>query len=168
MKKFTFSLFLLASLSFSSLFVWAQEEASRPALPANLLRGGAIPAGDVSFEVSVTPGSWSQAKVGNLFTTGYHPADFSLPTLKENPVPIRYPRWAVQEGWEGTFVIAIEVLKSGEAGRWKVMQSTGYSLLDEAAIKAIHQWHFHPATEKGQAVVICIQIPVHFELRDSI
>ena len=167
MKKITFSLFLLAFLSVSTVLAFAREEASAPPLAANLLRSR-LPAGDVSFEVSVTPEKWTQAKAGEIFTTGYHPSDFTLPTLKGNPVPIRYPRWAVQEGWEGTFVIAIEVLKSGEVGRWSVIRSTGYSLLDETATKTIRQWHFHPGTEMGQSVVMCIQIPVHFELRDSI
>ena len=167
MKKIICSSIFLALLIVSPAWVSAREGAQAPALAPNLLKAK-IPAGDVSFEVSVTPESWSQAKPGKLFTTGFHPADFTLPILRENPVPIRYPRWAVQEGWEGTFVIAVEILKSGKVGRWSVTQSTGYSLLDEAAANAIRQWHFQPGTEKGQAVVTCIQIPVHFELRDSV
>ena len=166
MKKVTFTLFLLTFVSVSTGWSSAQEKPAAPSLAPNFIRGQ-VPAGDVSFEVSVSPGKWTQAKVGPLFTTGYHPNDFSLPALKENPVPIRYPRWAVQEGWEGTLVIAVEVLRSGEVGRWSVVQSTGYSLLDETATKIIRQWHFHPGIENGRAVVMCIQVPVRFELRDT-
>ena len=166
MKKIAFTLFLLTFVSVSAGWSAVQEKPATAPLATHLIQGK-VPAGDVSFEVSVSPGKWTQAKVGQLFTTGYQPSDFSLPALKENPVPIRYPRWAVQEGWQGTFVIAIEVLQSGEVGRWKVMQSTGYSLLDETAAKTIRQWHFHPGIENGQAVVMCIQVPVRFELRDT-
>ena len=166
MKKIAFTLFLLTIVSVFAGWSSAQEKPAATPLASNFIHGK-VPAGDVSFEVSVSPGKWTQAKVGQLFTTGYHPNGFSLPTLKENPIPIRYPRWAVQEGWEGTFVIAVEVLKSGEVGRWSILQSTGYSLLDETATKTIRQWHFHPGIENGQAVVMCIQVPVRFELRDT-
>ena len=165
MKKIVFTLFLLAFVSVSAGWSAVQERPAAAPLAPHLIQGQ-VPAGDVSFEVSVSPGKWTQANVGRLFTTGYHPSNFSLPVLKENPIPIRYPRWAVQEGWQGTLVIAIEVLKSGEVGRWKVMQSTGYSLLDQAATGAIRKWHFHPAMENGKSIVSCIQIPIDFQLRD--
>ena len=166
MKKISPLTFLSALLFLSPVLSFAREEAPTTPLPAPQIQGE-VPGADVPFQVSVSPGKWSQAKVGKIFTAGYHPSDFVLPTLKGEPAPIRYPRWAVQEGWEGTFIIAIEVLKSGEVGRWNVMQSTGYSLLDETAGNAIRQWHFHPGTELGKSVVMCIQIPVHFVLRDS-
>ena len=152
-------LFFLASIP-----AFAREEASAPALGPGFLQESA-PAGDIPFEVSVMPGKWSQAKAGKVFTSGYHPSDFTLPVLGGDPVPIHYPRWAVREGWQGTFVIAVEVLKSGKVGRWRVMRSTGYKLLDETAANAIRHWYFYPGTERGQPVVMCIQIPVRFELQ---
>lgn len=145
---------------------YAKEEISAPPLTVSSLQGQAEEPG-FPFEFSVSPGKWSQATRGEIFTTGYHPQGFTLPTLKEEPAPIPYPRWAVHEGWEGTFVIAVEVLTTGEVGRWKIMESTGYSLLDEAATNAIRQWRFQPGTEKGKAVATCIQIPVHFELQEE-
>lgn len=141
----------------------AEEAAPQPFVPVTLApetQGVSFP-----FEFSVTPRKWSQARTGKLFSTGVYSADFVLPSLKEAPTPIRYPRWAVREGWEGSFVIAIEVRPTGEVGRWKVTQSTGYRLLDETATHAVRHWKFHPATEKGRAVVSCIQIPIHFELQ---
>ena len=167
MKKITLPSLFAILFCLASIPAFAREEASAPALGPKFLQESTS-AGDIPFEVSVMPGKWSQAKAGKVFTSGYHPSDFTLPVLGGDPVPIHYPRWAVREGWEGTLVIAVEVLKSGEVGRWKVMRSTGYSLLDETAVNAIHQWHFHPGTEKGQPVVMCIQIPIHFELRDSV
>lgn len=163
MKKISF--FLLLALLSPAVWVWAKEEA--PSSPLVLkpfqakVEGPGLP-----FEFSLADGKLSQARTGKIFTTGYYAADFTLPSLKEEPVPIRYPRWAVQEGWEGTFVIAVEIGTSGEVGRWKVMESTGYPLLDEAATGAIRKWLFHPATEKGKTILSCIQIPIHFQLED--
>jgi len=163
MKNSSVSLLVLSLLLLSST-AWAKEESvPKPPVLASLLenRMASLP-----FEFSLNRGAWSNAKPGTLFTTGYHPGDFTLPSLREAPEPFRYPRWAVQEGWEGTFVIAVEVLPNGQVGRWKVMQSTGYSLLDETATGAVRKWHFHPATEMGRAVVSCIEIPIHFTLQD--
>lgn len=153
-----FSLFLLNPAA------WAKEETAPPPLvltPPVESRAAGLP-----FEFSLNRGVWSNAKPGTPFSTGYHAGNFTLPSLRQTPEPLRYPRWAVREGWEGTFVIAVEVLPNGRVGRLSVMQSTGYSLLDETAVEAVRRWHFHPATEKGRAVVSCIEIPIHFTLQD--
>lgn len=160
MKKISF---LISLLILSTLPVFAAEEAQPLGLKSveSKIEGPGLP-----FEFSFSPGKLSEARTGKIFSTGYHASDFALPSLKEEPTPIRYPRWAVREGWEGTFVIAVEILVSGQVGRWNVTQSTGYTLLDEAATQAIRQWQFHPATEKGRAIISCIQIPIHFQLQD--
>lgn len=158
------SVFLgFAVLTLVSFRLFAAEESQPLVLNAveNKIEGPGIP-----FEFTFAPGRLSEARTGKIFTTGTHAADFTLPSLKDEPVPIRYPRWAVREGWEGTFMIAVEILTTGQVGRWRVMESTGYPLLDEAATEAIQQWQFHPATEKGGAIISCIQIPIHFDLQD--
>lgn len=165
MKKLLPSVLFLCLLLPFSFPLFAREEASPPLLAVSPIQGESVVAG-FPYEFSVAPGKWSQARAGKFFTReGYRP-DFVFPALKEKPVPIRYPRWAVREGWEGTLVIAVEILKTGEVGRWKVMESTGYSLLDEAALTAIRKWRFHPAREQGVPIVSCIQVPVHFEITE--
>lgn len=162
MKKFSMVLGFICFL-FIPLSAFAREEV-QPLIPnpvENRVEGPGL-----DFEFAFAPGKLSEAQTGKIFSTGTHSSDFALPSLKEKPVPIRYPRWAVREGWEGTFVIAVEVLTNGEVGRWYVIQSTGYRLLDEAATEAVRQWHFHPATEKSRAILACIQIPIHFQLQD--
>ena len=166
MKKMVCSLFLFYFLCLPAVSLFAKEDS-----PAALLRISPLKQAsqreEFPFEFSVSPGKWEKAQRGKLFTTGYHPSDFTLPSLKEEPAPIRYPRWAVREGWEGTFVMAVEILTTGEVGRWGVIESTGYPLLDEAAVGAVRQWRFHPGTEHNNAVAMCIQIPIHFELTSS-
>lgn len=166
MKKISLFLGLLTLSLLSAPPLGAKEEAApAPSVSLESLKGGRV---DVSrtFEFSIARGEWIQAQAGEIFTSGTHASDFILPSLKEAPVPIRYPRWAVREGWEGNFVIAVEILKTGEVGRWKVIESTGYSLLDRAATEAVRQWQFHPAHERGRAIVSCIQIPILFKLQD--
>ena len=165
-KKITFLISLVICLPVWTAF--AKEESLQPLAPiVGMTRRIAPTSATVApYQFSVSPGKWTQAKAGQVFSDGFHPASFALPSLKESPAPIRYPRWAVREGWEGRFVIAIEVLVSGEVGRWKIMESTGYPLLDEVAVKAVKAWKFHPASENGKLVVACIQIPIHFELKD--
>ncbi|MBI4115541.1 MAG: energy transducer TonB [Candidatus Omnitrophica bacterium] len=163
-KTILFTLFFTAVfLPFTPLR--AEESSSSPALSLSAVQGE--PASiSLPFEFFLGKDEWAQGKASKVFTTGFQAPGFVLPSLKEDPAPIRYPRWAVQEGWEGTFIIAVEILTTGEVDRFKVMQSTGYSLLDEAATDAVRKWHFHPAQENGKSIVTCIQIPIHFRLED--
>ena len=116
------------------------------------------------FVFKITDDGGQLAKVGSVFTEGGHYEKMSLPYLLSNPAPIPYPRWAVRQGWEGRFDIAMEILKDGSVGRTKVMRSTGYNLLDQAAVKSVKLWKFHPAMENGQPAVTCIQMPVLFQI----
>lgn len=165
MKRALSFILIFSILSFSGPLPQAGEDASPQPLAVRSFTGKNV-SGNFPLAFSVTPGEWRLARAGAPFASGSHSADFVLPFLSEMPAPIRYPRWAVREGWEGNFVIAVEVLPSGEAGRWKIMQSTGYPLLDEVAAKTVRKWRFHPATEKGKFIVSCIQIPIQFELKE--
>ena len=165
MRKMSLSLLWIGLTFFSTAPLLAKEEASSPPVSLSPLRGEESLTSR-PFEFSLTRGEWVEAQPGEIFTSGTQASDFTLPSLAEAPVPIRYPRWAVQEGWEGTFLIAIEVLTTGEVGRWQVMESTGHPLLDRAATEAVQGWRFHPAREQGKAIVSCIQIPIQFRLQD--
>lgn len=163
MKKISLFLLGISLLFFSFTPLWAKEEASSPPVSLKAWKGERL-AVSRTFEFSLTRGEWAEAQAGEIFTSGNHASDFVLPSLRETPVPIRYPRWAVREGWEGKFVIAVEVLTTGEVGRWKVIESTGHPLLDRAAARALRQWKFNPSKEYGKAIVSCIQIPILFKL----
>lgn len=106
-------------------------------------------------------------KPGTVFSEGGRREGMELPYLISNPAPIQYPRWALRQGWQGDFSIAIEITKDGNVGRYKVMKSTGHSVLDEAATKAVQSWKFHPAMKNGGAIVTCIQIPVRFQINEE-
>ena len=106
----------------------------------------------------------SRAQAGPLFSEVQEPGVL-LPYLLTSK-PILYPKRAVKRGWEGTVVVAVEVLKDGTVGRHLITKSTGYVLLDQAVIKAVKDWKFHPAVKNDKPIVSCIQIPILFKLQD--
>lgn len=108
---------------------------------------------------------WVSSSPGIIFTSGDQQVDFTLPYLKKRPTPIRYPRWALSRDWQGDLLLAIEIRPDGTVGRWKIMESTGFRLLDDAAVNAVRKWRFEPAKQKGRPIVSCIQIPVHFVMK---
>jgi TonB family protein len=57
-----------------------------------------------------------------------------------------YPSWALRQGLSGTVVLQFWVTPSGQVRTEKVivLQTTGYSNLDEVAISALKSWKFEP------------------------
>lgn len=156
MKKFLFSFFALFSFFLVSQ-LFAQEAAFVPASAVSRTdSAGFIVTGDDQLK----------ARPGKLFTQGGNYEAIELPYLVSTPEPIKYPRWALRQGWEGDFIIAVEILKDGRVGRYHVMESTGHKILDKAATEAVLSWKFQPATKNGEAIVECVQIPVTFKIKD--
>ena len=79
-----------------------------------------------------------------------------------------YPRSAREAGWEGTVMLRVEVLPNGSAGRVTLRKSSGHSVLDEAALTAVQQWRFVPAVDGHFPVRSLVDLPIRFDLRDSI
>ncbi len=81
-----------------------------------------------------------------------------------NPRP-DYPRAAREAGWEGTVVLQVLVLPDGTAGNVTLHKTSGYSILDEAALNAVKDWRFIPAMDGNFAVKSMVRMPVRFDLR---
>jgi protein TonB len=92
--------------------------------------------------------------------------DAAIPHYAENAPP-GYPSRARRDGMEGTVILSVEVLPDGTAGNLKVKQSSGHSLLDDAAVEAVKAWRFQPATRQSRPVTSRVEIPVRFFLRKS-
>ncbi len=84
------------------------------------------------------------------------PPDFSM-----NPPP-QYPPEAVRRGWEGTVLLRLQIASDGRVTRVEVAESSGYTVLDEAALRAVRLWKGIPATRGGQAVAVERLLPVRF------
>jgi protein TonB len=80
-----------------------------------------------------------------------------------NPSP-DYPPRARRLGLEGEVLIRTRVLPNGEPDELVLAQSSGYALLDQAAMKAVRTWRFRPARNSDERIASWVEIPVHFRL----
>jgi protein TonB len=81
----------------------------------------------------------------------------------DNPPP-PYPRLSRQLGEEGTALLKVQVGPDGRALQVKLMSSTGYARLDEAAEATVAQWRFVAATRNGQAISSWVLVPIKFRI----
>lgn len=80
-----------------------------------------------------------------------------------NPPPA-YPLAARRRNIEGKVLVRAEVQADGSCSRTELKKSSGFELLDEAALKAVANWRFVPAKRGSQAVVAWVEIPITFKL----
>lgn len=85
-----------------------------------------------------------------------------LPAYQPEPV---YPAFARRLGYEGRVVIQIQVMASGAVGVVNVERSSGYAMLDEAAMATVKRWRFRPAQRGGQPVDATLLVPITFKLQ---
>jgi protein TonB len=81
-----------------------------------------------------------------------------------NNAPPRYPEQARRNGWEGTVLLELNVAENGAVVDVRVVESSGYAVLDAAAVTAIRQWKGQPARRNGQPVTTHERLPVRFRL----
>ena len=77
------------------------------------------------------------------------------------PPPI-YPRLAERRGWTGTVVLLIDVTVDGTVSGVRIESSSGYDILDQAAVTAVRGWRFRPGTLGGQAAALVVRKPIRF------
>lgn len=80
-----------------------------------------------------------------------------------NPKP-RYPEAARAEGREGTTLLKVTVLPTGQVGEAMTERSSGHADLDRAALEAVMKWTFVPARRGENPVTASVRIPVTFTL----
>jgi protein TonB len=78
--------------------------------------------------------------------------------------PHTYPPLAKQRGWEGTVRLEVLVGRQGQVKEVKLRQSSGYPILDRAAMKQVRRWRFRPASVDDQPIETSALIPIVFEL----
>ncbi|HEX6843462.1 MAG TPA: energy transducer TonB [Stellaceae bacterium] len=77
-----------------------------------------------------------------------------------------YPMAAKQRGQQGRVVLRVDVSAAGKALSVTVLSTSGYSLLDKAALAAVEHWQFRPATQAGIAVAGAADVPIQFRLEE--
>jgi len=91
-------------------------------------------------------------------------AEYKLEELGNHPPT--YPRIARQLGLEGRVVLLVLVTSAGRAKNVSVLKTSGAEILDDAAISAVAQWTFAPATIREIGVESTILVPIRFRLEN--
>ena len=87
------------------------------------------------------------------------------PRYRVPPRPPKYPGRAVELGQQGEALVRVRLDPDGTAAEILLWRSSGFGLLDRAALAAVHGWHFLPAQRNGHPVAAWVEIPVRFHLR---
>jgi protein TonB len=90
------------------------------------------------------------------------PPKFGVAYLN-NPAP-SYPPLSRRLGEEGRVLLRVLVSSKGDADTVDLEDSSGFSKLDEAAIKAVKKWRFVPAKRSNQPISAYVLVPVKFSL----
>jgi protein TonB len=118
----------------------------------------------VSAPPSVAVGDNSSPAPGNDFTTvAGNPTAQAKPDYRKNPEP-EYPLAARRRGQQGTVLLSVTVNARGQATEIALKQSSGYELLDQAALQAVKAWEFEQARIGSLAMESKIEAPVRFKL----
>jgi len=88
----------------------------------------------------------------------------AVPLYRINPPP-RYPRTARRRGAQGTVVLSVYVDEQGRAANLWIFESSGYRVLDNAALEAVKKWSFEPGRKGDTRVAMWVNVPVRFELQ---
>jgi len=117
-------------------------------------------------EVSATEDTLIKDSVSSLANQGDdtdRPPSYDLGSDR-NPKP-KYPYIAKKRGWQGDVLIGVDVKKDGWPQRVRVIESSGFGLLDNAAVATIRDtWQFQPAQHLRRAVIGYTEVPISFRL----
>lgn len=107
-------------------------------------------------ESAATDTAWLPSDDGRAASTVIREANYRYQR------PPAYPRRALELGQQGTVTLHAQVAPDGLPRALKVVQSSGYKLLDHAALTAVKKWEFEPVQVDGRAVDGWVRIPVRF------
>jgi periplasmic protein TonB len=75
-----------------------------------------------------------------------------------------YPPASRRMGEQGVVKLMLSIAPNGRVTRAQVLQSSGYSRLDQAAIDAVQLWRYSPAQRDGAAVSESMAVLIRFSL----
>lgn len=85
------------------------------------------------------------------------------PEYLKNPAPV-YPAAAKNKGHQGLVQILVDVNSDGSVKQVALKKSSGFLLLDDAAIRAVKNWQFMPASRNGAQIDSQVEVPIRFQL----
>lgn len=154
--------------------VSAKSEAALPAKPVrapqrSVPESAAEPRQTASLAPTVTRGTGQGAQKGLEEADSRQAEDILVlsPRYRVPPRPPRYPDRARALDQQGTVRIRIKLDRRGDPMDVAVLASSGYALLDHAALAAARKWRFAPEVRDGRPVIAFVEMPVEFVLTDA-
>jgi periplasmic protein TonB len=127
----------------------------------------------ITIPIAPTPTFESEPAVtdtGAIRITGGEPGAktvMSKPSLK-NPTTPAYPTASARMNEEGSTGLNLYITADGRVSEASVYSSSGYSRLDDAAVKhALRYWRFTPCVENGTAVGCWYQTKLTWRLENA-
>jgi TonB family protein len=99
------------------------------------------------------------ATVGNEVATSHQKVLSREEIMKSGNRLPKYPELALERGWQGIVKLKLVLSGDGRVIESSVMESSGFEILDEAALKASYHWILNLAPG-----VLHVVAPVHFIL----
>jgi protein TonB len=90
------------------------------------------------------------------------PDGLPVPSTR-NKKPV-YPDTARRKGWTGTVQLELDLDAAGRVTAARLLRSSGFDLLDGAALDAAQGWTYAPATLNGRPVPVTVPVPIVFGL----
>lgn len=75
-----------------------------------------------------------------------------------------YPKLAVRRNWQGKVLLSLRVSSSGNIENIQLKKSSGYNVLDQAAINALHKMKNLPHISSWLSSDIELQLPITYNL----
>jgi protein TonB len=86
-------------------------------------------------------------------------------SFRGNRVP-DYPPISRRLGEQGAVVLRVMISPDGRAGEIQLVKGSGYARLDRAAIEAVRDWRFVPASKGGRPVAAWYEWRWEFRLEN--
>jgi protein TonB len=107
-----------------------------------------------------------QTAYHNTPGTGQTPMVKAAPDYGINPAP-EYPVLAKHRGYEGLVFLEVLVDRKGKVAELRLARSSGYPVLDQAALQAVKKWLFKPAKRGTEPVEDWVKVPIRFQLNEQ-
>ncbi len=88
----------------------------------------------------------------------------AFPVYRKN-IPPKYPRLARRRGYQGTVLLDVMVDRTGKVSDLRIVRSSGYTILDRAAMESVKKWVFEPGMKEGRQVDMWVRVPIRFQLK---
>lgn len=90
--------------------------------------------------------------------------EFFEPPMLLHSVRPHYPRWAAEQGLQGRVLLRMLVDERGMVERVEIVRSSGYGVLDTAAVSAVKSYRFKPAKKSGKSVKVYVEQEIIFKI----